>query len=461
MAAGDFDAVIVGGGVSALAAAWFLYRGGRRVLVACDAARLGGVIRTVREDGWLLEEGPNSYASFGDLEDGLLSDLGLADRALRRPIAKTDRYIWHSGRLHRVPIDPVSFLRSGILPFGARLRILSGLVRRYPPPDDETTIGGFLRGALGDDAVDTLVRPGLAGIYAADADRISLAATLPKVEPHLRTNRRLIGALRSMRAASPRPGGGKRTPRHLTSFPDGLDELPRALESALRAGGVAFATGVDPLIERGSGAAWRVRWRDGSAEASHVIIAAGARGAAALLDTVAPSSAEGLRALEHARLTVVHAGVRVDDVARPLDGFGFLARRDEGVRILGSIWSSAIFPGRAPGGHALLTCFVGGDIDPAGNDLDDGAIRAQVREDLERTIGLRGGDFALFRIRRWDPALPLFRPGHVARIRVVNDGLPAGIRLLGNFQGGISIPDRVRAARGLADEITDGVPRPA
>lgn len=445
------DVLIAGGGITALSAAWHLQRVGRRVVVVCDADHFGGVIRSRRKGEWLCEEGPNSYASFGAEEEELLGAIGLAERAIRRPLRDADRFIYHSGRLHRVPTGPLQFLASGILPLRERLRVVRGALRRYQAPAGDVTIGQFFRGLLGDAAVDTLLRPGLAGIYAADADRLSLDATLPRLAAGLRSSSRLVGALRALREPVV-PGMPPLRPKALTSFPDGLAELPRSLESRLRDAGASFVPGVRVRLDR-FGSNWRFAWESGSAEAPAVILTTPAPAAAQLLEPHAADAARILAGFEHTPLTVVHAGVRAADVSHPLHGFGFLTRRGESVRMLGSIWSSSVFPGRAPAGHHLLTCFFGGELDPEASEFSDDQLRAQTAADLASVIGWRGREFALFRIKRWTPALPVFRVGHMDAVNLLKEQVPPGIHLAAIWLGGVSIPDRIRNGRAAAEAI--------
>ena len=439
----QFDCIVIGGGVSGLAAAWGVAKEGRRVLLLEKGSRPGGVIQSDRVDGFLLERGPNSYTSFGPEEDNFLSDIGLGERVLRRPLKTTDRFVWHSGKLHRVPTAPPELLFSSILPFSAKLRILRGMFSKYNPPLEDVKFGSWLRERVGDTMVETLAKPFFGGVYAADVDEASFAACAPKIFEHVQNVERLIkvpGEMKKAREAEGRP----RLAKSLTSFPEGLSELPAAIARRVEELGGVIRCEVESRIEKGENSDWVVRYNGETALAPHVIVGASAYGAADGLEQVAPKACPILRDFPAVDLNVVHAGLKTTDLAEQRNGFGFLTRRGEGVRILGSIWNSRIFDGRAPKDKTLLTCFYGGQLDPEANELSDEELASHLREDLRRTMGWSGQDFDLFEVTRWRPALPLYRLGHAEKVARLLSIVPEGIHILGNYLGRPAMPDRIR-----------------
>jgi oxygen-dependent protoporphyrinogen oxidase len=446
------DVLIAGGGVSALGIALRLAEQGVRVVVACDADHPGGVITSVHEGGWLMEQGPNSYSSFGAEEQKLLDSIGLGTRVMRKPIRTTDRYIWRGTRLHKVPTGPGGFFNTSLLSMSARLRIVRGLFRRYRIPASDMALGQFFRQLIGDEAVETLLKPLIAGIYAADADAISLRATFPRLGDALFENNRLFSAMKAM--GKDRKKDPNAPPKALTTFPDGLIELPRAMAASAQKLGVTIRYSTRPALSRAEDGTWRFDFEDGThATGREVVLATPAKATAQLVESFAGGAAQLLRSIPHTPLTVAHVGVRSDEMKQALDGFGFLTRRNEGVRMLGMIWSSGIFPGRAPQGHALMTCFYGGGIDPEVMEWTDQQLKAQIIDDLRKTMGFMGGNLAMLRIRRWQPALPLFKPGHRDVIDAIRADLPPEIHISSNWTGGVSIGDRIQNGWTMADEI--------
>lgn len=448
-----FDVVVIGAGIAGLTCAWELVRSGLRVLVADGHDEPGGVVRSRRVDGFLLELGPNSLSTTRPEANQVLTELGLEERTQKRLMRDHTRYVWRNRRLCLAPASPGQFLRTGLLTPGEKVRAAAGLFRRLPPPEADIEAGAWFRPRLGDGAVEALVRPGVAGIYAADVDHISLEATFPRIFESARRHDRLAGVLREL-AKGKDPS---RAPRALASFDEGLQELPRALADRITGEGSEVALGGDVRLDQsaeGTGDGfWEVAFRSGRrVRTGQVVIATCAGAAAGMLTPMAEPAARILAAVEYAPLAIVHVGVPETQCTDRRDGFGFLTTRDSGVRLLGAIWNDRVFDGRAPDGMRLFTCFYGGEIDPEAVSLSDEALESQALSDLKVTMGLTGTP-RLMRITRWPRAIPLFRPGHCARIREALRQLPAGLHLLGGFTGDPSLPGRMEAGLELARRI--------
>ncbi len=455
----NYDAIIVGAGIGGLALSYRLARAGRQVLLVERNDRIGGVVHTEKRGEFLLEKGPNSFSNGAEMM-ALIEEAGLGDRALKQPIREHDRFVWKEGRLRKVPLGPFSLLTSDVIKLSEKTRLIRGLWRPYDPPESDIALGTFFREVLGDAVVDSLLKPFLAGVYAADADRVSFEATFPQLFDAVRENRRLIDALKGMRSQSGGAKKKKKSPRCLVSFPEGLAELPECLAKSLKDAGGEIRTGVSISLSKEEGNDWTVLLGDGEAvRASEVILTSRAKDSAEILAPHSREASDFLRELEYARLTILHAGVEAASLPAWRNGFGFLSVDNQGVDTLGMIWSSNIFPGRAPDGHHLLTCFYGGEKDPAANDLDDEALRTAFRQDLNKIFGFQGGDFPLLEITRWEQALPVFRIGHAERLRQMEKSLLPGLRLLANFRGHISMPDRVKQAERVASEILRHAPQ--
>lgn len=458
--------LILGAGVTGLSLAWRLTRLGIPVVLADCQDRPGGVIQSQRVDGYLLERGPNSFTS-GPSIMRLLSEVGLTGRAFVAPLRDYQRFVTgrHDADLHLVPTGPKEFLKADVLTVWEKLALFRGLVKRLPDVKNDLTLGDFFRPTIGDAPVDALLRPFLSGVYAADGDRVSLEATFGKLYEAARHERTLLGAFRRMKresAAPPPAEGEKRPPRALVSFPEGLQELPERLVTRLREEGADVRLGVQATILEASADRVRASVGDQEVEAARLVVAAPCSEAAALLESIAAPFAAWLRTVEYARLTVAHAGLQEAALADQRPGFGFLNATLGGgpkaarpPHCLGMIWNDRIFPNRAPDEHRLFTCFFGGEKEPAKNDWTDEQLRDAVNEDLARLLnGSKPVEVPFFQVTRWQAALPVFRVGHVRRQREALATLPPGVHVLGNYLGGVSMPDRVKAADDLAEQLS-------
>lgn len=383
----------------------------------------------------------------------LVKELELEDELLSQPMARHDRYVWYNRRLHRVPTGLAAMATTGLLSPMEKLRMAYGLVKSMPDLSGDSSLGAFFRFCLGDAAVDRLLKPFVAGVYAADPDQLSFEATFPRLYHPVRNQRRLISAVKAMAAAAPSTG-----PRSLVSFRSGMEVFPERLAAKLKAAGVTLLTGVHPTdLSVVPGDGYKVRLVSGdSMTADAVVLATPAPSAAELVKTVNPEASKTLRGISQTSLNVVHVGVPEEAVKNHDSGFGFLTTEDSKVRMLGSIWSDRIFPGRAPSGYRLFTCFYGGQRDPDALEWDNEHLLKQVRHDLSATMGLAADtQFSLANVTRWHPALPLFEIGHSQTMRQLRETLPSGLELLGNYVDGVSIPDRVDAGNSCAARLMD------
>lgn len=445
------DCLVIGAGLSGLVCAYRLAKRGARVLLVDSASRAGGVIGTRCTDGFLLEDGPNSFAS-SPAAMHLLEELELRGQAQVLPMQAHDRYIWRSGRLRKVPTSPGQFAITDALTMGEKMRTVQGFVKRLPPPAADVELGTYLRARLGDGIVEAMVKPGLAGIYAADADSISFQSVMPKVFEHAQRSPRLVDLIRSMKQAkrSAPPSNG---PRSIVALDTGMQTLlDRLVAGFLENGGrLELRTRVGIASHNGY---WGAELTGGEVlTAGQVVVATPAGATASLLHDVSPPAAEMLAQIPYAPLAVVQIGLREDQLAEKRDGFGFLSMRNHGLRALGIIWSDRMFKGRAPAGHRLLTCFYGGQLDPTALHLSDDELKAQVIADLKLAMGFARGELELFRTVRLERALPIFRVGHAVQMQEITSQLPKGIHLLSNYTGGVSIPDRIGSAAALAKKL--------
>jgi len=457
--------VIVGGGISGLAAAHRLTEDADppRITLLEASPRFGGWIRTGRIDGWIVEDGPDLFLGSKPGAWELCERLGLAGRLHGTSPRARGAYVSRAGRLYRipdgltglVPTRAAPFLRSPLLSPTAKLRVaLEPLVPRRKDDEDES-VESFVVRRLGREMYDRLVEPLLSGIYAGDGSQLGILATFPQFRESERAHGGLVRAM--LRARRPAATRG------FVSLPTGMQELPEALVARLRARGAELRAGAGVTDVGRAGDGWTVRLADGSAlSCTHLIVATPAPAAARLLDAHAPDAAAALREIPHASTITVSLGHRAADVPRPLDATGYLVPRVERRPALACTWASAKFDGRAPEGHVLFRVFLGGAARPPVAGLDDDAAIGLARAELAEQLGVRG-EPVLVRVARQSNAMPQYLVGHrerVARVRRAIAGIPS-LALLGNALDGVGIPDCVRGAESAAARLLTSFRSPA
>jgi oxygen-dependent protoporphyrinogen oxidase len=442
--------LVLGGGISGLATAQLLAARGRDVTLLDDGAIPGGLIASVRRDGFLCEHGPQAVLDGAEETRALVAAAGLTERAVRATAASRRRFVYVDGALRPFPSSPPGLFKTNLFGAGAKLRLFwEPFVRRRAdaPDGDDESVEAFVARRFGPEAARRAAGPALIGVFAGDASALSIRAALPRVYDMERAHGSVIRALFRGR----RGGGGMGKP---FSFPEGLAELPTALAAQLGARRVA---GRAVAIERiAGGTGWRVD-RDGSAplEADRLVLATPAVVTADLLAPHAPAAAEAMRAIPHAPVAVVCLGFKDagDRLGMDLDAYGFVAARGEGVKILGCQYDSSVFPGRAPAGSALLRVLMGGVFDPSLLDADDGAIAGHAIADLRRAAGLaREPDLVdVWRVR---PGIPQYTLGHGRRVAAVDQAIASlpGLTVIGHALRGVGITECIRTATRIASE---------
>ncbi len=432
------DVIIIGAGVSGLAAALTLKKRGASVLVLEANDHVGGAAHGVRVDGYLCERGPNTLMVSSPEVETLLRKAGLWDSALDASPHARKRFVVQDGCLVALPDSPLSFLTSGVISWGAKLRLM-----REPfisgGCDDDETLAQFVRRRLGDEPLRELVGPFVSGVYAGDPERLIVRHALPRLHRLERTHGSLIrGAIKLGRSGP--------SVRRLISWPPGLSGLAAGLAAPLE-DEVKLSAPVESLKK--SGNVFRVVSRQGEFEASSVFVATDAVAAARLVAPFFPEIAP-LEQIPQAPMAVIHLGFPRAGVSHPLDGFGALISRARGIRTLGVLFSSTLFPGRAPENHVLLTAFLGGMLDREALTLDDAAMVRTVVNDLTPLLGITAAP-SFQNIVRWPRAIPQYERGHQLLLDacVRAEGEFPGLHLLGNYRGGISLGDCLENGRML------------
>ena len=439
--------VVVGAGMSGLVRARALAERGEDVLLLETSARPGGAVRTERKDGFLLELGPNTVRPTPELWS-LVGALGLRDEALVAD-PRLPRYVDWGGKLHALPMSPGALVRTPLLSARGKLRLLAEPFARRGRAAEESVHAFFSR-RLGKEVADRFIEPFVGGITAGSSRDLCMASAFPRLARWDRDHGSLLFGALAERRRAPRD---RSVPRALLSFRDGLETFPKAIASGL---GKRFepetrVEGVVPL----PGGLWKLSTSRGEREADRVVLASPAWEAARLVRSFAPEAADALGEIPHPFLAVVHLGVSLAALPGPLHGFGHLVVPQAGRRILGAVWSSSLFSGRAPEGQALVTVFLGGARDPDAAALTDGELAAIAAREVAATLGSRQEPGPVS-ITRYARSIPQYTAGHGARMKTLEraEARWPGLTFLGNYRGGVAVGDVVEQATRLEQETS-------
>jgi len=447
-------ALVVGGGISGLVCAYSLRKAGVEALLLEASARPGGVIRSERRDGFLLEWGPQTFAGTAPLRQ-LCRELGIEGELLEAP-RKAPRFVLTGGVLREVPLSPPAFFASSLFSAGTKWSILRDVFGTSHPPEQDESIAAFVRRKFSAELLEKLVGPFVSGIYAGDPEQLSLRGAFPQLHEAEKSAGSVIrGMIRSAKTTN-----APRERPALLTFREGNETLTRRLAENL---GDALRCSAEVIaIQRrtkGSVEGYEVclsaAGRDETLEVDHLIVAAPTNAAAELLRQIGAGFEDALQGIPYAPVAVVSLGYRKNAVGNALDGFGFLVPRSAGLEILGSVWNSSLFPGRAPEGHALLTSFVGGTTNPQTVARSAGELSSLVHREIAPLLDVKEAP-VFSNVEIYQRAIPQYNLGHGERLAAL-EALRAkypGLWLVGNYLRGPAIGACVEQALAVAREIS-------
>lgn len=442
----NYDVIVVGAGISGLAAAYALHQRGARVLVLEARAAPGGSIRSEQSDGFVVENGPNTVVSRDALLWQHFTELGIEQDRVTADRSSGKRYIVLHGKPTLIPTSPPALVQSNLLSLRAKLRMLAEpLLPRAVTPDE--SVAAFFARRLGSEPMQQLVDPFVAGIYAGDPYELSAKATFPTLwEAEQQHGSILVGMVAKAFASKPARTAQGDTPKReksvMFSFREGLVTWPRAMARAIGVERVWYNAPVQRIYPTAQG--WDVTvLRDEQPHtvgAAQVVLAAPAHVLADLIAPVDRAAQVALAEMPGYPLSMVHLGYRRETVQDPLDGFGMLCPAREGRGVLGILYPSSLFPGRAPEGMVLTTTFAGGARLPTLAELDDEQLIELVRREHAELLGATGAP-VFARVARWARAIPQYVGGHEARLAVLRESEERypGLHYLGNYRDGVSV----------------------
>lgn len=446
----EMHVAVIGAGITGLSAAVELRGRGATVTVLEAANRVGGVITTVRRDGFLVEAGPTSLTATAQLE-GLIDRLGIGAQRIATSTAAKRRYIVRDGALVALPDGPTSLAGTQAISASAKFALMREPFVRARHDQEDESLAALVRRRLDREILDYLVNPLVAGIYAGDPERLSVKYAMPALFNGERKHGSLIvGTIKEMKAKR-----GIVRQKGITSFANGLGTLPEAMAASL---GDAVRTGTRVTRLDRIGGSWRLHAegaRGGVIDCDAVVCAVPAYALATLgLPGEVAGAIGPVTRIVHPPVATLALGFRREDVAHPLDGFGVLVPAVETRTILGSLFSSSVFAGRAPSGHVLLTNFLGGMRSPELGAAETDAVVPKVLADLRTLLGVRG-DPVFVHHQRWMQAIPQYELGHervVTAATSIESALP-GLYLAGQWREGVALGDCIAQGQATAARI--------
>jgi oxygen-dependent protoporphyrinogen oxidase len=469
----DVDVLVVGAGISGLTIAYELaIKKGHQVMVAEAQDRVGGAIVSQKnEQGYLWEEGPNSFQPAPELLR-LAVDVGLKDQLVLAD-GKLPRFVFIKGKLNALPMSPPAAIATKILNWGSKIRLALGAIGfARPAMAGEESVDLFFARLLGRKAVERLVAPFISGVYAGDPKRLSAKAAFSKIyRLEERYGGLIAGALLSSkeRKAQKLQVQSSDLPKvkagELGSFREGIKMLPEAIATKLRQQGTAIKqqwtlrslSQQEDQQGKFYQACFDAPTGTEVITARSLVLSTPAYVSAKILENYLPAASQALAEIFYPTVACVVLAYPKNELVSDMKGFGNLIPRTEGIRTLGTIWTSSLFAGRAPAGWQLLLNFIGGTLDPALAKLSEAEIIQAVHQDLQKTL-LRPNSQVqpkAIAVHIWDKAIPQYEIGHLDRLATVEAELKKspGLYISSNFIGGVALGDCIKRSIQESEKI--------
>ncbi len=428
------EVVVVGSGISGLSTAFRLKKLGYDVVVYEKDDEIGGNIKTLSENGYTFELGPQTVLADEEVLE-FIREVGL--RPITASPSSKKRFIYRRGRLVPLPTSPVSFILSPLLSLGAKIRVLREPWAPKPPKDDES-VADFVRRRLGQEFLDYVVAPFISGVYAGNPEELSVRYATPKVFELEREFGSLIRGAMKKRSLGPRGV--------LISFEGGLRRLIEKLSENLDVKRENVVLRIRRKDDR-----FVLDTREGKVETKALVVSSPAYTASYLLKDLSWSASLEFDKIDYAPVVVVNVGTR-DSVP---EGFGVLVPRREGKRILGVVFASKIFKGKAPEGRELLTVYLGGATDREVMELSEEEIKEIVERELREILGV--GSVEFMHVKRWKRAIPQYTLGYGKYLDLAREmeEIHRGLFLTGNYLSGVSVADCIRFSKRVASKVEE------
>ena len=465
--------IVVGGGIAGLAAAHRLIelkdeKSLELEVILLEASpRLGGAIATERVGDFLIEAGPDSFITEKPWALRLCERLGLTSRLVSTQAVYQKIYIVHKGKLEPLPegfflLAPTRlwpFVRTSIFSWPGKLRMAAELLLPRGNLDGDESLGSFVRRRFGVEALERVAQPLVGGIYAADPDKLSLRATMPRFLEMERNQRSVIYAMWSAQQRRQRrreAGSGARWSLFVT-LAGGMGELVDALSHRLPRGCARLDARVDHLHFDHEQKSWRATiGGNDPLEAGAVVLATPAYRTAEIIGALAPAAAAELKQISYASTATVSLAYKREDFPQAPDSFGFVVPASEKRKIMACTFSSLKYPGRAPEDAILLRVFAGGSLQPELFEQDDETIQRNARHEIAALLGV-SAEPIISRIWRHPDSMPQYHVGHDQRVRTIRADLRrfSTVALAGSAYTGVGISDCIRTGEEAAEALVN------
>jgi len=413
----------------------------------------GGIIRSERRDGYLLEFGPQSFSATPAVLR-LCGELQIESQLIQAP-PHAPRFVLTGGQLRAAPLSPPAFLASSLFSAKTKLSVLRDVLGHSVPPQNDESVAAFILRKFSPELLEKLVGPFVSGIFAGDPERLSVRSAFPQLYEAEKSAGSVIRGL----LGDGKPKEGRRERTTLRTFPDGNQTLVDTLATEIGSGLHCKTTSGSIRAVAGSAnaAAFEVTIRANGQDVilttDRLIVATPTQQAAQLLRDVNPQFELVLKKFEYAPVAVVSTGYARAAVRHSLDGFGFLVARSSGLCVLGTVWNSSLFPGRAPDGQVLLTSFVGGATNPQASSLSTEELVRTVHQELAPLLGIsQQPSFSSALI--YEQAIPQFNMGHAEKVRLLLElqSNHPNLWLTGNYLRGPSLGACIEQALTIAQQ---------
>jgi oxygen-dependent protoporphyrinogen oxidase len=446
---------VIGAGISGLATAYWLQKDGFDVTVVESRSEPGGAMQTIKEDGFLVDFGPNSGLETTPLIRQLAEEVGIADEMIYANESANKRYILKNDQLLPLPTSPPAFFKSKLFSTTAKLRLMKEPFVGKSEDGYYQSISEFVRRRLGQEFLDYAIDPFVSGVFAGNPDKLSVKSAFPKLYRLEELYGGLIkGMIRGARERKKRAEDSKQNAK-MFSFINGMQTFPEAISKKLK--NVVYNFNIDKITKEKD--QYIVKSSDGSSIQSDIVLST--IPAYSLRDKILDFNTEILDHLHdvyYPPVMVLYVGFKKSQIGQPLDGFGYLIPSKEKKIFLGAIWSSTIFPNRAKDDEAAFTIFIGGARIPQVFDEGEESLIEKVLTEFKKIMKISGDPIYKNR-RMWDKAIPQYNIGYIEhenyfdKFEKENPGFFIG----GNFRGGISVGDCVKNSKLVAEKIVSSI----